>query len=94
MRVKAGDPGSEDVLVYLDGEIIGYCHAADSDEGWVQVIDPDKREAFNVQVRKQLRKQLLYPGTKELDVNQYLIKKHGKVEILSRQAHPELVDLP
>lgn len=34
-RIVAGDPGAEEVVVYLDGELLEWCIEADDVEGYV-----------------------------------------------------------
>ena len=38
-RITAGDPGAEEVVVYLDGELLEWCIEADDVEGYALAHD-------------------------------------------------------
>ena len=43
MRIKVGDPLAWFALITLDGKNVSLCVAADSDEGWADVLALDER---------------------------------------------------
>lgn len=80
MRIKANDPGFHDVLLTLDGDLIGCIVEADTDEGWVDQLNinpldpPDKpsevvRKYGKVEIAEPVTKPVYKAVWKEFDLN-------------------------
>lgn len=75
MRIKLGDPGTEDIFVFLDGVIVGCVVEADSKEGWVDRV-------LTNQIRAQIGMEPVC-STKEREP----VRQHGVVQIMKNLSH-------